>query len=258
MGPHHAAQSKGSKTMGLLDGKVAIITGAARGQGEAEARLFHAEGASLILTDVNPAGEDLARALGDRAAFLHHDVASEAGWHAVADLAKQTFGKVDILVNNAGITGYEPTGTITAAQMQRYLDIHVFGPLFGIQTITPLMPASGGSIVNVTSTASLRGYPNYIGYGTSKWALRGLGRYASHDLVARGIRVNTVLPGGVDTPMLNQSGSGAELIDAARAAVPMKRFATASELANVVLFLASDQSSYMTGAELVVDGGLNA
>jgi 3alpha(or 20beta)-hydroxysteroid dehydrogenase len=244
--------------MGLLDDKVAIITGAARGQGEAEARLFHAEGASLVLTDVNPAGEALAKSLGDNVIFQRHDVTSLTDWHAVADLAKRSFGKVDILVNNAGITGIEPTDTIAPAEMQRYLDIHVFGPLFGIQTIVPLMPASGGSIVNIASIAALRGYPSYVGYGTSKWALRGLSRYAAYDLVGRGIRVNTVLPGGVDTPMIHGVGAPVELIDAARAAVPMKRFATATELAQTVLFLASDQSSYMTGAELVVDGGLNA
>lgn len=245
--------------MGLLDGKVAVITGAARGQGEAEARLFHAEGASLVLTDVNPAGETLAKSLGDKTVFLRHDVAVQADWHAVADLAKRMFGNVDILVNNAGINGFEPIDAITPAQMQRYLDIHVFGPLFGIQTIVPLMPSSGGSIVNIASGAALRGRRNFVGYGTSKWALRGLGRYAAHDLVGRGIRVNTVLPGGVETPMIKQGGAaGAEVVDSARAAVPMKRFGTAHELAQTVLFLASDQSSYMTGAELVVDGGLSA
>ena len=244
--------------MGQLDGKVAIITGAARGQGEAEARLFHAEGASLVLTDLNPAGETLAEMLGDRAVFMRHDVATQADWQAVADLAKRSFGKVDILVNNAGVTGIEPTGSITPAEMQRYLDIHVFGPLFGIQAIVPLMTAPGGSIVNIASVAALRGYPSYIGYGTSKWALRGLSRYAAYDLADRGIRVNTVLPGGVDTPMLNDAGAPAELIDAVRNAVPMKRFASAHELAQTVLFLASDQSSYMTGAELIVDGGVSA
>ena len=244
--------------MGLLDGKVAVITGAARGQGEAEARLFHAEGASLILTDVNPAGETLAKALGGNAIFQRLDVAVQADWHAVADLAKRLFGKVDVLVNNAGINGFEPIDAITPAEMQRYLDIHVFGPLFGIQAIIPLMPA-GGSIVNIASGAALRGFKNFVGYGTSKWALRGLGHYAAHDLVDRGIRVNTVLPGSVDTPMLMQGGpAGAELIEAVRVTIPMKRLASAHELAQAVLFLASDQSSYMTGAELVVDGGLSA
>ena len=162
-------------------------------------------------------------------------------------------------MNNAGINGFEPIDTIEPAQMQRYLDVHVFGPMFGIQAIVPLMPASGGSIINIASGAALRGRKNFFGYGTSKWALRGLGRYAAHDLVDRGIRVNTVLPGGVETPMLMQGGpAGVEVINSARAAVPMKRFAAAHELARAVLFLASDQSSYMTGSDLVVDGGLSA
>jgi 3alpha(or 20beta)-hydroxysteroid dehydrogenase len=243
--------------MGLLEGKVALITGAARGQGAAEARLFHAEGASLVLTDINTGGEALAAEFGERALFVRHDVSRREEWQTVAELARDRFGKVDILVNNAGIAGYEPVQTITAEQMQRYLDIHLMGALFGIQAIEPLMPASGGSIVNIASTAALRGYRTYVGYGASKWALRGLSRYAAQDLVERSIRVNTVLPGGVDTPMLGQS-AGAELIAAARAAVPMQRFGTADELARTVLFLASDLSSYMTGAELVVDGGLNA
>lgn len=242
--------------MGLLDGKIAIITGAARGQGAAEARLFIAEGATVLLTDRDVAGAEVATELGNRALFEQHDVASEAEWKAIARLMAERFGRVDILVNNAGVTGFESTKSITAERMQHYLDINMLSALYGIQAATPLM-TNGGSIVNIASTAALRGYGTYVGYGVSKWALRGLTRYAAHDYVDRGIRINCVLPGGVDTPMLNQDAGGA-LIDAARAAVPMKRFATADELAQTVLFLASDHSSYMTGAELVVDGGLNA
>lgn len=243
--------------MGILQDKIAIITGGARGQGASEARLFVAEGAQVILTDLDTvAGEALAAELGGNAAFQRHDVANRADWDMIADFARKRFGRVDILINNAGITSYESVQAISPAQMQRYLDIHLFGALHGIQTITPLMTA-GGSVVNIASTAALRGMGGYIGYGVSKWALRGLTRYAAHDLVDQKVRVNTVLPGGVDTPMLNQA-AGAELIDAARNAVPMRRFASADELARTVLFLASDQSSYMTGAEMVVDGGLNA
>lgn len=242
--------------MGVLDGKVAVITGASRGQGEAEARLFHAEGASVLLTDISAAGDAVAADLGDRAAFHAHDVTSVADWAAVAAFARERFGKVDILVNNAGIAGYESVDEITPAQLQHYLDIHLFGAVYGIQAVLPLM-GKGGSIINVASTAALRGYARYVGYGVSKWALRGLTRYAAQDLVSRGIRVNTILPGGVETPMLIRDDDG-DLIQAARDAVPMKRFATARELAEAALHLASDRSSYMTGAEIVVDGGLNA
>ncbi|WP_157218945.1 SDR family NAD(P)-dependent oxidoreductase [Flavisphingomonas formosensis] len=243
--------------MPSLDGKVAIITGGSRGQGAAEARLFLAEGASVVLTDLNPDGAALAEELGERAAFLTHDVADRAGWAKVVETAESRFGRIDILINNAGITGYEPIDQITPERMQRYMDIHVHGALYGIQAVLPAMRRQGGAVVNVASTAALRGYPTYVGYGVSKWAMRGLTRYAAHDLVADGIRINTILPGGIDTPMLNQA-EGAALIDAARNAVPMKRFGIAEEIARVALFLVSDASSYMTGAELVVDGGLNA
>lgn len=243
--------------MGLLDNKIAVITGAARGQGASEARLFVNEGATVILTDVNPDGQALAAELGDRAVFRHHDVAREADWKEVAAFALERFGRVDVLVNNAGITGYEPTDTVTAAQMQRYLDIHVFGALYGIQALVPLMKEGGGSIINIASTAALRGNISYVGYGVSKWALRGLTRYAARDLVDHGIRVNSVLPGGIDTPMLG-GAEGSPIIEAARLAVPMKRFGEADEIASIVLFLASGMSSYITGAEIVADGGLNA
>lgn len=242
--------------MGVLEGKVAIITGGARGQGEAEARLFHAEGAAVVVTDLNEAGQALADELGERAAFIRHNVANAEEWRAVIALAKQRFNKVDILVNNAGITGYEAVDQITPDEMQHYLNIHMFAALHGIQAVLPIMP-DGGSIINVASTAALRGMAGYVGYGVSKWALRGLTRYAAHDLVGRNIRVNTILPGGVETPMVMRDDDGG-LIDMARAAVPMKRFGTCQELAEAALYLASDRSSYMTGAEMVIDGGLNA
>jgi 3alpha(or 20beta)-hydroxysteroid dehydrogenase len=244
--------------MGALQGKVAIITGASRGQGAAEARLFYAEGAAVVLTDVvSHGGHELAEELGERAVFIRHDVSDKTGWAQVADSAKSHFGGIDILVNNAGVTGYQSVETIEAAEMQRYLDIHLYGAIFGIQAVLPLMAPRGGAIINVASTAALRGNASYVGYGVSKWAVRGLTRYAAHDLVKHNIRINTILPGGVDTPMLNRPDATA-LVAAARAAVPMKRFGTAEELAKVALFLASDASSYLTGSEIVVDGGLNA
>ena len=242
--------------MGVLTGKTAIITGGASGQGAEEARLFVAEGACVVLTDLNPAGAKLAAELGDKAHFVQHDVSRQSDWKNVVDQASARFGAIDILVNNAGIVGFEPIETLSAARMQKYLDTHVMGALFGIQAVVPHMPASGGSIVNIASVAAIRGIPSLTGYGTSKWALRGLSRYAAQDLAHRHIRVNCVLPGGVDTPMI--VGDNPELIDAVLATVPMRRYAQASEIAKLVLFLASDQSSYMTGSEIVADGGQNA
>jgi 3alpha(or 20beta)-hydroxysteroid dehydrogenase len=240
-----------------LTGKVAIITGAARGQGEAEARLFHDAGAAVVLTDMNEAGSAVAENLGSRALFLKHDVGDQGDWADVVGAAENRFGRIDVLVNNAGITGYESLQAITREQMERYMAVHFYGALFGIQAVYDVMKRTGGAIVNVASTAALRGHPGYVGYGASKWALRGLGRYAAHDLVKHGIRINTILPGGVDTPMLRRPDADS-LVSAARAAVPMERFAHPSEIAQAALFLATDASSYMTGAELVVDGGLTA
>jgi 3alpha(or 20beta)-hydroxysteroid dehydrogenase len=240
----------------MLEGKVCVITGAARGQGAAEAKLFHEHGARLILTDRDPAGRDVAEALGDEVVFLHHDVTDRNGWLEVSAHARKAFGRVDVLVNNAGVTGYDTVQEIDPASLQRYLDIHCFGPLLGIQILSPMMPR-GGAIVNVASTAALRGYPSFLGYGVSKWALRGLTRYAAHDLVGQGIRINTILPGPIDTPMMHEPG-GDEIIAASIAAVPMQRMGTASEVAHAALFLASAGSSYMTGTDIVVDGGLNA
>jgi len=220
--------------------------------------LFVSEGASVVITDVNPAGAGLAAELGESVVFKQHDVSSEAEWKIIADLARERFGKIDILVNNAGVAGWEPTQTVTAAQMRRYFDIHVMGALFGIQSIAPLMPKTGGSIVNIASTAALGGIPSYVGYGTSKWALRGLSRYAARDLAEKNVRVNCVLPGGVETEMLNFGDEAKDIIDASRSAVPMGRFGDVDEIAQVVLFLASDKSSYMTGGEIVADGGLMA
>ncbi|MDR7103643.1 3alpha(or 20beta)-hydroxysteroid dehydrogenase [Croceicoccus sp. BE223] len=211
----------------------------------------------MVITDINEDGAATAEQLGPDCIFRRHDVASEKDWADVAGLAKEHFGKVDILVNNAGITGYEATETISPEAMRRYFDIHVMGALFGMQAVVPIMAEEGGSIINIASTAAVRGLPSYVGYGTSKWGLRGLSRYAAFDLVAKNIRVNCVMPGGVETEMLRQA-AGQDLIDAARQSVPMKRFGTTSEIAQAVLFLASDQSSYMTGAELILDGGLNA
>lgn len=250
--------TNGSKRM-LMQGKVAIITGAARGQGAAEARLFKQAGARVVLTDLaEEVGSALAKELGDDTIFVKHDVSSEAQWRNVTEAALTKFGRIDALVNNAGITGYKSVLETDTAELQHYFGIHVFGPHYGIQAVVPAMrEAGGGAIVNIISTAALRANPNFYAYGVSKWGLRGLTRYAAKDLVGFNIRVNAILPGGVDTPMLG-NGSENPIVDAARNSVPMKRFAQAEEIGRVALFLCSDHASYMTGTDVVVDGGLNA
>jgi 3alpha(or 20beta)-hydroxysteroid dehydrogenase len=244
---------------GQLQDKVIIVTGAASGQGAAEARLFIEEGARVVLTDISSAaGESLAKELGENAHFITHDVTSERRWTNVVDETLARFGRIDALVNNAGIVGYRSIDETDSGELQRFLNVHLFGAYFGIRAVLPPMRKSGsGVVVNISSTAALRGYASFFGYGVSKWALRGLSRYAAVDLANSNIRVNTILPGGVETPMLTETVTG-DIVATARAAVPMKRFARAQEIASVALFLCSDASSYLTGSEIVVDGGLNA
>ena len=237
-----------------LDGKVAVITGAARGQGAAEARRFVEEGARVVLTDVLV--DDLvatATGLGDRARWVEHDVTDEAGWAAVVDLAVDSFGGVDVLVNNAGVHHVRPIEEETVEGFERVLAVNLIGTFLGIRTVTPAMRArGGGSIVNVSSLAGLQGLPGHGAYGASKWGVRGLTKTAAVELGPSGIRVNAVHPGPIDTPML-PAGSSGRMAD-----LPLGRVGTAEEVAEVVAFLASDAASYVTGAEVSVDGGLHA
>ena len=241
---------------GRLEGKVAVITGAARGQGEAEARLFVAEGARVVLTDVL-ADEvaAVAASLGAAAVATVHDVADEGAWAAVVELATDRFGGVDVLVNNAAIHRIRPLLEETAPDLRRIMDVNLIGPVLGIQAVVPAMEArGGGAVVNISSLAAHGGFWGHGAYGSTKWALRGLSRTAAVELGPLGIRVNSVYPGMVDTAMLPPAGDPGT--DAARTAhVPLGRVGQPAEIAEAVLFLASDASSYMTGAELVIDGG---
>ena len=241
---------------GRLDGKVAIITGAARGQGEAEARLFVAEGASVVLTDVLTDGvQAVAASLGERAAAMAHDVVDEDAWGRVVDLATSRFGGVDVLVNNAAIHWIRPLLEETADDIRRIVDVNLIGPVLGMQAVVPAMQArGGGAIVNISSLAGQSGFWGHGAYGSTKWGLRGLSRVAAVELGPLGIRVNSVYPGMIDTAMLPPAGDPGT--DAARTAhLPLSRVGQPSEIAEAVLYLASDASAYTTGAELVVDGG---
>jgi 3alpha(or 20beta)-hydroxysteroid dehydrogenase len=239
--------------MGRLDGKVAIVTGAARGQGATEARLFASEGARVVLADVlDDEGEAVAAEIGDAATYRHLDVTDEAQWGAAVARAEELFGPVGVLVNNAGILHFQVVHKIEADDFDRVMRVNVGGVFHGMKAVTPSMTrAGGGAIVNISSTAGLQGQPFLGAYVASKWAGRGLTKSAAIDLGPKGIRVNSVHPGGIDTPMIGGLDTEAPFYKR----LPIPRIGAPSEAAAAVLFLASDEASYITGAELAVDGG---
>lgn len=245
-------------TPGELTGKTAIITGAARGQGAAEARLFADLGAKVVLTDVLvEEGAAVAAAIGDAAVFVRHDVSDADDWDAAVEVATRVFGGVDVLVNNAAICAVTPLQEQTVADFERMLQINLIGPFLGIKAVTePMRAAGGGSIVNIASQAAVQGLAGYSAYGSSKWGLRGLTKVAAIELGPLGIRVNTVYPGMIDTPMIGhldvKRGPGGH------PGAPLQRVGIPEEVATVVAFLASDASTYVTGADLTVDGGASA
>lgn len=242
--------------MGRLEGKVAIITGGARGQGEAEARLFAAEGAKVVVADVLEAdGRAVAASIGGGARFESLDVSDEESWRAVVASTEATFGPPTILVNNAGILAFNPVRHQDATEFRRVLDVNLVGPFLGIKAVVPAMKRAGrGSIVNISSTGGMEGLPMLSAYSASKFGLRGLSRSAAIELGRDAIRVNTVHPGGIDTPMTRLPGSDNDS-SAYYDKLPIQRIGTVDDVAPMVLFLASDEAGYVTGAEFVVDGG---
>jgi len=247
--------------MGKLDGKIAIITGAAQGMGEAHARLFVQEGARVVLTDVQrERGESLAAELGPGACFMAHDVSGVQDWAQAVSLAQDRFGAVNVLVNNAGVIGpLKPGVTLSEADFRRVFEINELGVYLGMQAVVPVMKANGGgSIINVSSIAGMLGMraSSNIAYVATKFAVRGMTKYVAAVHGPDGIRVNSIHPGVIMTPMM------AEVLDDAggdlAAAIPLGRLADPSEVSNLALFLASDDSSYISGAEHVIDAGLTA
>jgi len=246
---------------GRLNGKVALISGAACGQGEAESRLFANEGAAVVLGDILVAeGEQVAASLrvsGRHATFVKLDVTQEGDWqHAVAQ-AVQTYGKLNILVNNAGIFPIEGVEATSLEVWNRVIAINQTGVWLGMKTAIPAMRnAGGGSIVNISSIAGLIGSGRAAAYHGTKGAVRLLTKTAAIEYARDGIRINSLHPGGVDTRMLDVLNPEGK--QAATTAHPLGRLATAEDIAYGVLYLASDEASFVTGAELVIDGGYTA
>lgn len=242
---------------GRLAGKTALITGAARGQGAAEARLFVSEGARVAIADVLEAeGKALADELGEQARFVALDVTSEEQWSAAVARTVDEFGSLDVLVNNAGVLRFNRVQSETVEGFRSVLDVNLVGVFLGMQAVaSPMSDVGGGSIVNISSTAGIVGMPGTAAYVASKWGVTGLTKAAAIDLGPSNIRVNSVHPGSIDTPMIRMDGLPTEAFEPYYRRLPIKRLGAASEVANVVLFLASDESSYCTGAAFVVDGG---
>lgn len=243
--------------MGRLTDKVAIITGGARGMGESHVRRFAAEGAKVVFTDLNEeTGNALAKELGENVKFVKQDVSKAADWDTVIAETEKAFGPVNILVNNAGISVNNTIVNTTEEQYRKIVDINQVSVFLGMKAVLPSMQkTNSGSIVNISSMNGL--VAGAIGYTDTKFAVRGMTKAAAMEFAAFGIRVNSVHPGIIETPMVTQ-GDAVEVIKEFAKHVPLQRVAKSEEVTNLVLFLASDESSYSTGSEFVIDGGLTA
>ena len=243
--------------MGRLDNKICLITGAAKGQGAAEAQLFAAQGATVWLTDVlDEEGEQTASAIGGT--YRHLDVRDDAAWADIVREMVEAHGRIDVLINNAGIFATGRHFEIDPADFQQVMDVNCLGVFLGMRAVSPVMRDNGaGSIVNISSLAGLTGGVGAFAYHTSKWAVRGMTKAAAAENGRRNVRVNSIHPGLIDTDMMHQLPGAEDEMRMVRR-IPLGRAAQATEVAQLALYLASDESSYSTGAEFVVDGGLNA
>ncbi|MFK8911861.1 SDR family NAD(P)-dependent oxidoreductase [Streptomyces sp. YS-3] len=253
--------------MGKLDGRVVLVTGAARGQGEQEARLFAAEGAKVVVADVlDDQGEAVAAELGAGSArFVHLDVGREEEWRSAIATATETFGHLDGLVNNAGILRFNELVATPLEEFQQIVQVNQVGTFLGIKHAAPeIEAAGGGTIVNTASYTALTGMAYVGAYAATKHAVLGLTRVAAVELAAKGIRVNAVCPGAVDTPMTNPAAldptadpeeAGAAVGELYKRLVPLGRIGRPEEVAALALFLTSEDSAYITGQPFVIDGG---
>lgn len=242
-----------------LSNKVAIVTGAARGMGAATAKLFTQAGARVIICDVlDEEGEALAANVGGTAMYRHLDVSRGDQWAALVEEAEQDGTGVDILINNAAIGDSTPFLDVKPELLQRLLNVNVAGTFIGMQAVIPGMIKRGsGAIVNISSIDGMRGNGGLVAYSGTKWAVRGMTKSAALEFASHGIRINSVHPGAVDTPMLNPSRGDTSAM-AASFRIPQGRVGTSAEIAHASLFLASDAASYINGAELAVDGAWSA
>jgi len=238
----------------LLEDKVAIITGGARGIGEAVVRIFAAEGAKIVIGDVlTEQGQALAEELGENVIYFRLDVSQQQSWKDAVALATNHYGKLNVLINNAGILHYGAIVDTLPEDYMKVITVNQYGVFLGMQAAIPaLKAAGGGSIVNLSSTAGLGGYNGMVAYSASKWAVRGMTKVAAAELGRFGIRVNSVHPGGTQTAMSPADENGNHT---AGDDTPLARIGQPEEIANMITYLASDKSSYSTGAEFVVDGG---
>ncbi|MFI6954420.1 glucose 1-dehydrogenase [Nocardia sp. NPDC050408] len=237
--------------MGRLTGKVALISGGARGMGAAHGRALAAEDARVVLGDIlDEEGAALAEEIGDNAAYVHLDVREKQQWQDAVAEAVQRFGSLNVLVNNAGIVNGNLLVDFELSEWQRIIDINLTGTFLGTQAATPAMiEAGGGSVINISSVEGMRGSPGLHGYTATKFAVRGLTKSTALELAQYGIRVNSIHPGLIRTPMTD--GIPEDFLQ-----IPLGRAADPSEVSALVTYLASDESSYSTGAEFVIDGGL--
>lgn len=244
--------------MGSLDGKVALVTGGARGMGASHVRRMVGEGARVVFGDLlEDEGRALEKELGESCRFEPHDATSSEGWETVVGVALDTFGRLDVLVNNAGILGFGSFDTMTVEEFRRILEVNLVSQWLGIKHVSAVMEP-GSSIVNISSVNGLVGGKQVSAYTASKFGVTGLTKSAALELGEKGIRVNSVHPGGVATPMIGRADGSVESTSGPMTGLPIPRFARAEEVTDMVLFLAGDGSSYCTGSEFVVDGGMTA
>ena len=246
--------------MSGVDGRVVLVTGGARGMGASHAGHLTALGARVVIGDVrDAAGEAVAAGLGPACRYVHHDVTSEADWTAAVEATLAAFGQLDVLINNAGILRFSPVTEMASAAFREVLEVNLVGAWLGIRAVAGPMKAAGrGSIVNISSVEGFAGAAGLAAYSSSKFGLRGLTRVAARELGPYGIRVNSVHPGGIATPM---TAEAAELLpdsdpDAMARTLPLRRWGEAVEISRLVAFLAGDESSYCTGSEFLADGGM--